>query len=321
MRKLVKSNRGVLLIPLFAIFAAVSIVYMPGTVRAQIYVGSAGGIGEYTTSGTSVWNDGGFGAIAAAISGTNLFVANENNGTIGEYTTAGTTVNSSLISVSCSGLAVSGTDIYVCEGDSIAEYTTSGVLVTSTLITGLSALSGGAYSIAVSGTDIFVGFNGNAGAGRIGEYTTSGGTVDDSLVTGLAVTEAYGIAVSGSDIFVTSQNNGTFGEYTTSGGTVSAAVLPDFSINSPWGIAVSGTDVYVTSDNNGTVGEYTTAGGTVNSALITGLNQPQAIVAVPEPSAFTMLAAGFGLLFLFGGSSDLQARFSRQNRKRMKIFS
>jgi hypothetical protein len=76
-----------------------------------------------------------------ALSGSNLFVTNQNTGTIGEYTTSGATVNPALISglSNPTGIAVSGSDLFVANvgTGTIGEYTTAGATVNPTLISGL----------------------------------------------------------------------------------------------------------------------------------------------------------------------------------------
>jgi hypothetical protein len=85
-----------------------------------------------------------------ALSGSDLFVANNGNGTIGEYTTSGATVNAALISGLSSpfGIALSGSDLFVSNdfAGTIGEYTTSGATVNAALIVlisgGLATLGG-----------------------------------------------------------------------------------------------------------------------------------------------------------------------------------
>src|SRR5215469_11598300 len=50
-----------------------------------------------------------------AVSGSNLFVTNQANGTIGEYTTSGAIVNAALVSGlnTQGGIAISGSDLFV----------------------------------------------------------------------------------------------------------------------------------------------------------------------------------------------------------------
>jgi hypothetical protein len=85
------------------------------------------------------------GPVGLAVSGSDLFVVNRNNGTIGEYTTSGATVNAALVSNLGNnnpfGLAVSGSNLFVTDitNGTIGEYNaTTGKAVNATLITGLS---------------------------------------------------------------------------------------------------------------------------------------------------------------------------------------
>ena len=131
--------------------------------------------------------------VGIAVSGSNLFVTNVDNGTIGEYTTSGAVVNASLVSGLSSpyGIAVSGSNLFVVnqrrQHGTIGEYTTSGAVVNASLVSGLSSPIG----IAVSGSNLFVT---NSDSGTIGEYTTSGATVNASLVSGL--NGPFGIAIT-----------------------------------------------------------------------------------------------------------------------------
>ena len=241
---------------------------------SQIFVTNDNGpvatIGEYSTSGATMnasLVSGLSAAYGIAVSGSDMFVTNINNGTIGEYTTSGATVNASLISglnfPQC--IAVSGSDLFVtnCISGTIGEYTTSGATVNASLVSGLNT----PFGIAASGSDLFVE---NEGGATIAEYTTSGATVNASLISGLG--GSRGIAVSGSDLFVSIFGSDTIGEYTTSGGTVNPSLVS--GLNTPFGIAVSGPDLFV-ANYGGTIGEYTTSGATVNASLVSGLVGPE----------------------------------------------
>jgi len=77
-----------------------------------------------------------------AISGNDLFVANNYLGTVGEYTTSGATVNASLISGLAYpyGIAISGNDLFVANAgnnNTVGEYTTSESTINASLISGL----------------------------------------------------------------------------------------------------------------------------------------------------------------------------------------
>jgi hypothetical protein len=117
-----------------------------------------GTIGAYTTSGATVNPALISGSLidpfGIAVSGSDLFVANELNGTIGEYTTSGATVNAALISGLDDplGVAVSGSDLFVINfaGDTIGEYTTAGATVNAALISGLD----GPADIAITGSSV-----------------------------------------------------------------------------------------------------------------------------------------------------------------------
>jgi hypothetical protein len=194
------------------------------------------------------------------------------NGRVEEYTTAGATVNSALITVGRSmvAIAVSGGDVFVPNNEygTISEYTTSGALVNASLVTGLSD----SVAVAVSGNDLFVV---EENGGTIGEYTTSGSIVNASLVTGLSSPQA--IAVSGNDLFVADNNGhgvGEISEYTTSGALLNASLVTGVDV---WGIAVSGNDLFVTNSFTSSIGEYTTSGATVNASLIADSDGPLGI--------------------------------------------
>src|SRR5579862_3476933 len=114
-----------------------------------------------------------------------IFVTNESTNTIGEYNLDGSTINTSLVTGLNYplGIVVSGSDIFEVNNTNstdgtVGEYTTSGSTVNASLVSGFQFPN----SIAVSGSDIFVV---NNGLNTIGKYTTSGSTVNASLVTGL----------------------------------------------------------------------------------------------------------------------------------------
>jgi hypothetical protein len=111
-----------------------------------------------------------------AISGTNVFVANNGNGTIGEYTTSGATNNAHLISglSTPAGLAIKGSNLFVAEygRNRVGEYTLSGAIVNTNLITVFEP-----NGLAVSDNFLFVA----GSSGEVGEYTIAGATNDPSL--------------------------------------------------------------------------------------------------------------------------------------------
>ncbi len=208
--------------------------------------------------------------VAAVVSGGDLFVVDNENGTVGEYdATTGATINASLISglADPKGIAISGSMLFVTVNNDmaftaqVAEYTTGGVLVNGALITGLRL----AVGIAVSGSDLYVA---DFASGTVGQYTTSGTPINPSLITPSG--RAYNLAVSGTSLFVISPEEATVYNYTTSGDFVTSWQITD-SI-SPGSIAVSGSDVFVGDFSNKTVREYTTTGAIVNNALISGVS-------------------------------------------------
>jgi len=266
------------------------------TIKAQtnIYVTSEFSIGEYGLNGQTnnsalISGLGAFNTIA--ISGNDLFAANVANfpsGTasaIGEYTTSGAPIATPLITTGSSspqGIAISGTNLFVLNGGTIAEYTTSGKTLNSSLISGLN----GANSIAISGNDLFVTIM-NGSTYAVGEYTLSGATVNASLIT-YGLSGPTGIAISGNYLFVANWYNGTIGEYTTSGQTINTNLISGLA--QPEAIAIFGNDLFVVNQNGevgsnyGYIGEYTLSGATVNSSLIAALSLPYGIAIGPLPA-------------------------------------
>jgi hypothetical protein len=288
---------------------AVAVVIFPAIAKAGfILVSSPDTIGEYTTSGASVnpslitgiITQGAADPFSFAISGSDIYVPNWNNGTnggtLGEYTISGALINRDLITDLSGpwGPVFSGADLFILNGKShsIGEYTTQGSSVNVALLPSVL----GPYNpdgIAISGSDIFCTGDGNPGA--LGEYTTAGVTINDTLITGL--NHPVGVVVSGSHLFVANDGTGnspggaSIGEYTTSGAVVNPSLISGLS--ELQGIAIDGSDLYVTSET-GIVGEYTTSGATVNADLISGLNDPSGIVVVdsiPEPTSVFILVA------------------------------
>jgi hypothetical protein len=157
--------------------------------------------------------------------------------------------------------------IFEIDGGGIGEYTTSGATVNPMLVS-----ISDTYSIAVSGSNIFVGSHQSGAGGVIGEYTTSGMPVNASLIKGLNFPIPTGIAISGSDLFVYGIDGG-IGEYTTSGATVNARLIAPAAppgLVAGGSIAISGSDLFVTGGRNGFHGveEFTTSGALVNASLI-----------------------------------------------------
>ena len=263
----------------------------PASVDGQIFVaisGSPATIGEYTTSGgivNAALVSGLTTPMGIALSGSNLFVVDREDGQVDEYTTSGAMLVAPLVSGLDNpySVVISGTDMFVSIQNSpdVDEFSTSGTAVSEPLFAVGFAPSG----LALSGSDLFV----VDGGTKIGEYTTSGATVKANLISGLS---AYGfIALSGTNLFAVS-GTGSVGEYTTSGATINANLIT--GLKAPTGIAVYGGNLFVTNYGSGTIGEYTTSGTTVNAALVSGLNEPTGIIVTPAPVAPGTVPQGAG---------------------------
>ncbi len=201
-----------------------------------------------------------------------LFVSNQATGTVAEYTTTGTLVNASLIrGLSGPGLAIADGFLYaVGQSGSVAKYKTSGELVTLHLT---PSSIGYATSVAVHGTNLFVGY-----FGGIGAYTTSGETLNPTLVKGLK--NNYGLAATDAGIFVSSMFNGNITQYSATGVRIQNSLVK--GLGGPTGVAVTDTNIYVLNNDIGTIGKYTLAGKPVNPVLVTGLVQPQGIAVLGD---------------------------------------
>jgi hypothetical protein len=195
-----------------------------------------------------------------------IIVSNYSSESVGEYNLDGSLVNPSLISglLNPSGVAVSGSNVFVTYDNSVAEFTTSGVLVNPSLISGLDTPLG----IAVSGSNLFI----TSYFGTIGEYNLDGTAVNPSLVSGVGGVP-ISIAVSGSVMFVANNHSGTVGEYNLDGTVVNASLIS--GLGDPSGVAVTGSNLYVV--YNGSVGVFTTSGAPVNASLLSGPVVPTSI--------------------------------------------
>ena len=273
-----------------------AICALPLSTRAgEIYVASVNGFGagagtvaKFSTSGTTISNplvsalDSPW---AVAVSGADLYVANDNTGVVGKYTTSGGIQNASFITGAGgpTGLAVNGTHLYVSDSisNTIKDYSTSGTLLNGSFITSVN----GPWQVTVSGSFIYVA---NMGNGTVGKYTTAGVPVNTSLISGL--NEVTGVAASadGSQLFVATQGDGKIGEYdATSGAAINATLITQLT---PESLVVVGTNLYA-ANFQGFVAQYTTSGAVVDTQLISGLNGPIGLAVVPEPTACTALFA------------------------------
>jgi hypothetical protein len=191
-----------------------------------------GTIGKYTLSGTPIASTlvtASAGAYGFAISGSDIFVANDALNTVEEYTTSGATVTKTLISglTGVFDIDVSGSDLFVENNGVISEYTTSGTLVNADLITGIVG-----SVVVVNGSDLYT-----DDAGGISEYTTSGALVKTDLIPVPFV--AGDFAVDGSDLLVSNGSTGTVAEYTLSGASVNPTFITGLGFTT--GLAVLNT--------------------------------------------------------------------------------
>ncbi len=269
--------------------------------RGQVYVANSttGTIGEYDATTGAVINASlitGFGdPVGLAVSGPNLYVADEGAGTIGVYTTSGATVKAALISLpGVNAIAVSGPNLYAtstADFGSLWVYTLSG----APLGAPLKANLGPPEAIAVNGTTLIVAFS---GMGRISGYNFSGEQLPLPLIP--SAPGPAGIAVSGSDLFVAYPGASRVSEFAAGSGlTVNLALIT--GLNQPVAVAVAGSNLFVVNKGGNSVAEYTTAGTPVNAPFITGLSGPTAIVAIPTT---TYTATALGTL---GGGNSLAA--------------
>jgi hypothetical protein len=105
---------------------------------------------------------------------------------------------------------------------------------------------------------------------------------------------ALGVSSSArGQIYVSQIANNTVGEYDASTGAAINASLITGTATA--GLALSGKDLFVPHQLVGAIGDYDpSTGAAINANLITGLASPyeNAVVAVPEPSTWSMIAIG-----------------------------
>ena len=142
----------------------------------------------------------------------------------------------------------------------------------------------------------------NKGSGTIGEYNAStGATINDDFISGLD-SPSGGIALDGKgDLFVSDVGNDQISEFNAStGANVNRSLITGILPN---GIAVDGSgQLFVADFGNNVVDEFDASTGAQIGAgpFISGLDDPQFIAFVPEPSALVL--AGLAAVSLLGGT-------------------
>lgn len=178
-------------------------------------------------------------------------------------------------------------------GASLGEYNaTTGGAINASLVSGVGKLTG----IALSGNNLYLA---QPDTNTLGEYNaTTGATINATLLSGLQI---WGIALSGNNLYVAEPNANVIGEYNATTGATINASLVSLGGGQLTGLALSGNNLYVANAGSiKTVGEYdATTGDAINATLLSGVNGPEFIAVVPEPSTFAMLVGGFGSLLAF----------------------
>jgi hypothetical protein len=180
---------------------------------------------EYTTAGAPV----GTGTLASgisggpfgiAVSGSDVFVSTYSNQSILEYTTSGSLVQTITNGVFYpAGLAISGSNLFAVQADSVAEFTTSGSYVTSL---NPAFLLEEPDNLAISGSNIFAANNGNS---QIVEFTTAGTPVGSGTLVASVPDVTIGIAALGGNIYVSTYAASDVLEYTSAGVPVGTGTL------------------------------------------------------------------------------------------------
>jgi DNA-binding beta-propeller fold protein YncE len=203
-----------------------------------------------------------------------VFVSNDGNNSIVEYNTSGGSSVATLAGQGLVlGLALGGNDLYVANdgsGGSVGFYnlaTGQGDAYTALVTTGLSSPFG--LALTGDGNDLLVANQGNssvAGSGSIG-YINLATKAYTTLISGLTVPDS--LAVVGNNLYVTQAglDNGEFS------GTGS---ITEYGLG--------GTDAALTH--------------TAATTLVSGINVPQGLVVVPEPSNWALMAGGAATLFV-----------------------
>jgi len=286
------------------------------TCRGQdIYVSSSAGVGEYSlTTGSAV---AGFTPIAGqasavASSDGDLFVANQEQATVEEYNgETGSPILSFDIAggwgSDLEGLAASGNDLYVANGQEVFEFdATTGDVVSGFNLSGASL---DAQRLAISAGYLYVATTSpNLMSNYVNVYNaTTGASVTTALLSSGSLNIAWsGLALSGTDLFAVYTNGAfdptTIGEYNANSGLViSSSFASGYDV--PVSIVTSGTALYVANAKGATsVEEFNTATGARVSGFtapadLTGVNGI-ALTTIPEPGAMTFLVLGLVAILL-----------------------
>jgi hypothetical protein len=277
-----------------------------GSVDAQIFISNANGtngIGSYNFNGTAINASlfpHGAGYQGLALSGSNLYVSDNNGGSANSGLIAHYNINSGLVNSSLVtglngpyGLAVSGSGStpYVANFNTgiVGAYNTSNGAATGGFTPIITSPTANLMGVAVSGNSLFVT---NTTDGKITAHDATTGAALGGFTTVTGLSFPAGIAVSGSSLYVANSSSGSIGEYNAvTGAAINANRFT--GLNIPANIAVNGTSLFVTSADNGTVGEYSLITGlAVNASLITGLSGSYGIAVspIPEPSTYAAIA-------------------------------
>lgn len=294
--------------------------FIPERASSQIYVVNAGNssVSKFNLNG-SVINASfiaglPFGFPDIGILGNNLYISGPASNSVGLYdAVTGSAINTSFITglSSPTDLAISGGNVFVSNGFSfnLGKYdAATGSTVNA------SFLSGRPYgAIALSGNLLFVAVTLPDTTGTVVKADAITGTIISSSFTAPTSSTSSALAVFGNSLFVvdpgSGPGSGTVNKYDA---TTGALLTPSFigGLSNPSGIALLGSDLYVVNNSAGTIGQYNAITGAVqNASLISGLNNGAiAIVVVPEPVTFALLAAG-ALVFTGRSSRRRSSQF------------
>jgi hypothetical protein len=314
----------------FLVFAVAAFFLwvMPMRSHAQsIYVTNDGNntIGGYSLTGPDAGNasettfasTGLNGPIADAICNGNLYVVNA-GGTIEEYALTGPDAGNASATVFAStgldnpqaSMAIAGGNLYVGNGnDTIEEYSLTGPNAGNASAALFATVAGTPAGLAAYGGNLYV-----ASGDSILEYPLAGGASSTFATTGLS-SGVSGLTISNGYLYAGTQDN-TIEAFSLNGpdaGNAGANLFANFGLQGVEGLAAYDGNLYAANSNYGppyTIEEYSLAdptsapGDTQFANADSGLNVPYGLAvsaaAVPEPSTWTMIAAGTASLFFFG---------------------